>query len=435
MQPLLDIEMLDFLEWLKMEIGSTDIEDMEELERRMNPEHFARSVQFLLDKIYEKKKKLEIHRSDTHSISSNNLRMAIEKIIADMTSTERDFSVVTDFFEWFSANQERSKLKVELMPLDIFKEYVDKYCSVCSKSESVGRKILSAFKRAKRSQLIGYFLAAILRRGEEYRRSFDHILERYVNNKELYKCVILPLSKETAEYKALIRDYWRDLDSLSGNALEIYYSQVDYGRSGEEIFNCLKSLPKTLTNRAPSIIIWKDRMDEAKNISTDELNNRQIHDVIRTVVDAIRQRKIFEEVIMEGRKMADKKRNENRPIGSYVDNSQHIKVNSGVAVAGTGAQVNAPVYHSVDAPSFGQDINKAIERIQQFSEMEEKQKNALITILSETRDAVEEGNEEEKEKSKIRLEAFLSGVGSFAETLRDTLASIGGLAGFFGLIK
>lgn len=344
-----------------------------------------------------------------------------------------NMSVEVDFLEWLV--QTRGKpIKIDEMPLVTFEALADEYCTDCRKNESDKKQIVRAFKQSGSTTLAIKLLSVLPKTEWKQMKSLGYIVDRYTNNRAAYKCIILPLRAEAEAYKELMGPrYWYDLNDLSGDYLDIFYSQADYGKSGYAIANQLNFLPSALLKKVPSIVLWGSDMNRAQNISIDDLDNPDIFKVIRTIVEAIQQSKDITNIIEEANNMAKELRDKNRPI---IDNSLTIGGdNYGNAVAGTSNRVSSTIANDFSEGTFKEEVEEAITLIRKCVDINEQQKEALVNIVSEAKDAVEKKDEDAKKECKSKFKYFALGLGNSAAKLLSALSAMANLAKFFGLVS
>ena len=84
--------------------------------------------------------------------------------------------------------------------------------------------------------------------GKYIKKSLSDIMDRYLCKRAKFNCIILPLAdKRNREvFRSLVHDQWKNLNELSGDDLDIYYSETDIGKTGYDIAARLHSLPNEL---------------------------------------------------------------------------------------------------------------------------------------------------------------------------------------------
>jgi len=245
-----------------------------------------------------------------------------------MNVLEIDLTIEIDFLEWL-IRTENKPINISLMPLEIFENLVTKYQSDCCKDDKAKQKLIKAFKQSDSNRLAQKLKAVLSYDTERKAKSLGYIVERYSDRKIPYKCIILPLGtkKSSREYQRLIKDFWYDLHYMSGDLLDIYYSEVDYGKSGYEIANALSYMPQHFKGKLPGIALWQDDMKKALNIHIGSLNSSDVFAVISKIVELIQANTPFETIVKESECEGMNIREKERPIQSTVINGDNNSVN------------------------------------------------------------------------------------------------------------
>jgi hypothetical protein len=351
-------------------------------------------------------------------------------ILECMTSLGINLSTEIDFLEWIISSQDKP-LKIFEMPVSVFESLVDEYILFCREGAKTKKQLMKSFKQTE-----SYFFTSLLERflpdaNEKKARSLRHVISRYYGEKSPYKCVFLPLAAETEEYKRLINDYWRDLHHISADHLDIYYSEIDYGKSGSEIQNSIRSLPQNLKTTFPCVVLWNNNIKEAKSVDIGGLVNQEIVYVINTIVNAIKQGESFDRIIKEANKVAQDIREKNKPINNNTVNIHGD--NHGVAVAANSGSISNTSNINCAPSEFSKEVAEAVEKIKKIEELTVQQQTLLTDILLETKKAFEDGSEPDKEKSKSRFKDAMCFLGNVSIKVLSALSSLANLAKFFGI--
>lgn len=235
-----------------------------------------------------------------------------------MTNLEESISLELGFLGWLSGK--RIKNSLFAIPSEVFEHLVDEFVAERGKGIQEKRKLMRVYERTGWARFIDK-TRFILRKHQP--KNFQYIMERYCSHSAKFNCVILPLSdpESQSQFRKLISDYWDNLNDLSGDILDIYYSESDLNKTGYDIAERLSALPLELKKKAPCIIIWERNIKEAKSVSIDELSHKQIFAVIKEIVQTIYYAEnsndnngiTLEELISNARNIADQKRAENHP--------------------------------------------------------------------------------------------------------------------------
>jgi hypothetical protein len=124
-----------------------------------------------------------------------------------------------------------------------------------------------------------------------WQKSLDWEYEEY-NPFDRYNSVkfhALFLFMSSNNFQSSMEAHWRDLNYLTGDDLEIYFSQEDLKRrvSGYKITNALSHL-QLRVDILPALLLWEDRLETNTMISLQGLDPERVVEVMKTIVQAIR---------------------------------------------------------------------------------------------------------------------------------------------------
>ncbi|WJY35795.1 hypothetical protein QT196_38440 [Streptomyces sp. P9-2B-2] len=102
----------------------------------------------------------------------------------------------------------------------------------------------------------------------------------------------------SGDFPRFISDHWRDLHHLTGDDIDIYYSQSDLTRrtSGYEIANHFRSL-QLRVDALPALLLWEEQIEASGTLPLRDLDHIGIVEVMKTVVQAIRDGCTLENII------------------------------------------------------------------------------------------------------------------------------------------
>lgn len=110
--------------------------------------------------------------------------------------------------------------------------------------------------------------------------------------------------------------------------------------------------------------------------------------------------------------------------------SQSINGNSNIVTGINNGEINCS---SIDKEEFSIEAQRAISRIRMLEGYEEDTKAYIEKLLKDSLEAVK-GNDLEKQKvSEASFKALISGLGKNADKIIDIMASLTGIASFFGI--
>ena len=351
-----------------------------------------------------------------------------------MTHLDLDLHIESDFLEWLiKTNGE--PIDIRKMPLSVFEKMAEQFQLDCNKSKKDREKLIRSFKQ-KDLKVLSEKLSAVLPiKTAKRAKDLGYIVERYQNRNIPFKCFIMPLQADSKEYKNLIEKRWGDLHHLSGNYLDIYYSSVDYGKSGYEIMNRMNFIPDELKTKAPVIVIWDTDLSKANGIDISRLKNGDIFEVIRNVVNSIQNNKMLDEIVEEANQMSKKLREEQRAV-SYATTNNTINnngtINGNVATVNYGT-MSANIVEKFDDSKLMEEIEEAKRIIGNFNDINDLQKQRLSTIMDEMKVAVQSKSDEKQQESKRSFKDAICFLGNVGGKLIAAFSGLANLLKFFGI--
>ena len=362
-----------------------------------------------------------------------------------MMNSSMELSEELNFFDWLECNTDCAT-DVRKMPADIFERFIDKYIIDSKKTEADKKQLLKSYHRTGWESLLEKF-QVLFRIKERKSKSTSEVIERYYSHYGRLKCIILPLSDPESQqvYRSLINESWEDLNSCSGNYLDIYYSEVDTGRSGFDIAQRINSLPRTLRYKAPCIIVWERSMQDAEPLSISGLDNIQIVELIRSRVENIQGNMSFNNIIKEARNKVAELQNEKKHVSNYyapviTGDGNVVGDNNAVGTGNVNGTSNTITGNTIEVNNT-ETIFKTLEgfetalcAIHNSQELDENMKAQLAEIMETAKAGVSEQSNEKQEKAKTAFGYVKSFLTKVAPSLVETLANIATIATFFGIV-
>lgn len=352
-------------------------------------------------------------------------------IIHFMNSVDINLDVEIDFLEWL-LNNNSNFVDIPKMPLKTFEIVVDKFIAECNKNTTDKKKLIKSFKysdfTALSQKLLSVLSTKTIRRGKNLR----NIIERYQDATVRFKCFIVPREADTREYKELIENRWIDLHHMSGNHLDIYYTETDYGKSGYEIMNCMNFIPDNLKSKAPIIVIWENSLQEAKGIDISRLNNEDIFDIIQCVVNSIRSGQPIEAIVREANNMSKDLREKKRTISYNMVNINGGTVNGPVAGVNYGTMQTVNQNENVTSQLLS-EFGIAKQIIREFSEFDESYKEQLETMIDEVKATIENNDKEGQERGKKSFKNAIFFMGNVGSKLITAFSHLTNVLKFFDI--
>ena len=361
-----------------------------------------------------------------------------------MINSKAKISDVMDFLEWLQFNQKRPE-SVQKMPSKIFEQFVDEYIQFSEKTEIEKKKLMKIYRETGWEIIFRGLQKTFNPDTTDHSHTLSEMIDHYCNHRVKFKCIILPLSETMSQiqYQQLISDGWSDLNSVSQDYLDIYYSEADTGKSGFDIANRIKTLPDELKTKAPCLIVWENRITEAKYIPIENLTNKQIIFIIKNMIEKMKKTDDFDIIMKEALSMAKKFEIENRPIGTYIQGdgnfvgSNNDVSNSIVKGDGnttiTGGDGNTVVTNQHGNEQLLYELSQAQNAIKECSELNDEVKNQLILIMQNARDGAMQHSQEKSENAKKEFSILKNILCQAAPALISVLANFTQIASFFGL--
>jgi hypothetical protein len=354
-------------------------------------------------------------------------------VLEFMTMLGTDLSLEIDFLEWLMLNI-GNPINLNKMPLSLFENIADDYCKFANRHSDDKTKLVKSFKQSDTVSLGKKLVAVLTHTQADKMKSLGYIYDRYSNETIPFRCFFLPLASDGDAFKKFIKKNWVDLHTMSGNHLDIYYSEEDFGSSGYAIKNGMRMAPKDLPGKLPCLVIWQDKLQDAQAVDIEGLSDREIVRLIAVIVDLIKADKPLKIILKEATDMAKKINQEhtdaNRPITS---NTFNIERNTGV-VSGYIANSNVTVYSgAITSEKFETETEKAVEIINSFTDVEKEYREALISLVKEAFVATQNKDEAAKSECKSKFKGFMLGAGKVVGGIVTKLSELATIAGFFGL--
>jgi hypothetical protein len=134
---------------------------------------------------------------------------------------------------------------------------------------------------------------------------------------------------QSGDFPSFISNNWRDLHHLTGDDLDIYFSQNDLTdrTSGHAIRDQFRSL-RLRVDALPALLIWEDELEAGTTISLQELSHSQIIEVMQSVVQAIQEGGTLSDITSRGTDHASGLRQERSGsrIGSLIIDGGQVRI-------------------------------------------------------------------------------------------------------------
>ncbi|ADU26506.1 hypothetical protein [Ethanoligenens harbinense] len=221
-----------------------------------------------------------------------------------------------EFLEWL-LKQKLNANDISKMPMSVFEKLAKEFS--IEKSGIVDNSLLSDLLNAFKEKNPHSFFEKIKRfasmntfgRDTEQYKSITELFCRYSDPK-IVKCFFLPLTQDKA-FETFINDSWCDLNALSKDYLDIYYSIPELSASGYDIKDKFDSL-EIAEDALPCLVLWDNSLDDVQVVELRDLQYNEIFQLIQSIVQNVKCGNDFKKVYAEAVKKADEKRESHRPI-------------------------------------------------------------------------------------------------------------------------
>lgn len=234
-----------------------------------------------------------------------------------------------EFLDWLLKHNLLAD-NLQKMPELIFKKLAEEFS--LERKDEIDKELLSGltqkFKdnpprkfidKCKRLTSINSF-----RDNTERYKPVTELFFRY-SNPHIMNCLFLPLARDNM-FEAFIENAWSDLNSLSKDFLDIYYSVRELSASGYDIKEKFYTLKKVPEDALPCLVLWVDNLDSAKYVKLRDLDYNDIFHLLQCIVQNIKEKDDFELVYLKAVEMANEKRSNNKP--GYIVNQKFDIYNS-----------------------------------------------------------------------------------------------------------
>lgn len=370
----------------------------------------------------------------TSYVFSNINRQSREKkpFLQFMNRVELDLDIEIDFLEWLIQTRGEA-IDIGKMPRKTFELLASNFQIECAKTEKEREKLIKSFMQ-KDFLVLSEKLAMILpKRTAKRAKDLGYICSRYQDKSVRYKCFIVPLQAEEEEYIQLMEKRWYDLHYLSGDYLDIYYSETDYGKSGYQIMNQMSRVPQHLKTKAPVIVLWEESLERAQGIDITRLDSAEIFEVVRCMVNSIRDGKVMDDIVKEANHMSKSLREEHRPIYH-----NELIVRDNAIINGPVAVVNkkGTMTSVMETKACEADVLHQLERmksiISELSDLNNRQKQLLNEIIENNKAAIKENSQDKKEEGKKSFKNAIDLIGAGSKIV-SAISGLTSILKYFGI--
>lgn len=440
MIPISELTILDFIEWLK---NKRQLPEEYIFELILNEQYYGQLVEYATTYLWQKR---QDHHNDNYLFKKETIITPRTLIYESRRFIENEnhlnsfylmqymnigIAEEIDFLEWLMDTYKDKPIDLDKMPNRVFEILADEYCKATKKDIKVKKELVRSFKKANKNFLLEKLENFLTIEKLQKMKNLKYIYDRY-SEPTLYKCFFLHLSVSSKEFQQFINRYWIDLNSLSGNTLDIFYSNTDLKKSGYMIKEYMFYLPKTIKDSLPCIVLWKDKITNARGIDISCIDWDDVFKLLCSIVGWMKDKYEFEEIIERAENQVEEFIERNRFAATNIITK--VKNNYGIV---SGAVKDSTIHMNNYKPSeikqFVEESKQAIVLLRESVDINSEQKEILISIINEAREAVESNSVSKKRQSKEKFKYFMLGAGNTLKNVLTTLSAFTNLVKFFNI--
>lgn len=327
-----------------------------------------------------------------------------------LSIVKSESSKTIEFFNWIIKEYPQLNIASDIPYIKI-EELIDQFCEERSYSDikSFKKQVERIFKGESDNSILNKIRWFLGGSAKNQKNPFD----RY--NRMNFHGIFLFPNFGSSDLIEFIHASWQDLNSLTGEWIDIYYSKEDIKkRNGFDILKDFTSLNNVKLTDLPAFIIWDKSLNNALALPLRELNNNQILLTIQQVVQSIKEGCDLQSVAEAGLDII------NKELKRTIFCEQKIQYIMGDKFEFN----NARNFTFINKSSVVNSFNKVKEQFDEETANAIKQM-AEIVEKSENKDAVElfdAFNEEinKPEPKKSLLKTFWNGLTTVLPVLAHT---------------
>lgn len=332
-------------------------------------------------------------------------------------------SDILNFFDWIRNQYPELNLSGDI-PFSKLNNLVDEFCKNKKSPEAnlLKKQIKQMFKESRNGNFISKIREWFTNNGNktgERPNPFD----RYSRVK-FHGMFLFPKGC-AAQLNKFIEESWQDLNSMTGEWIDIYYSEKDVkDRTCYDVRDNIKHFDKINNADLPAFIIWDNGFENTYPIPISDLENKKILTLIAHLVDSIRNDKRLPEVVDDGMNFIREELRKNEPNQINIQNMGDIfELNNAnnITLINRSKVKNAFNNNSDNCNENLANVIKEIGKIVETS----KNKDANVLFKEFTKEL------DKKQPSKPKLRSFwnslkeilpiLSTTASIAETIMEII--------------
>ena len=255
------------------------------------------------------------------------------------------------------------------------------------------------------------------------------LYSRY-NDSDIVKCCLLLLARDDLYNKLILdADMWEDLNAVTADRMDIYYSYHDrYGRGyGIKDEMGWDTIPE---DALPCLVLWNGNFSAPQYVELYDLNANDIYRVIQTIVQSIKEKKTLDKVCTTSKEKANKLRNLHEKSGRPIMEKTSISIENSQIIGSQIGVENSTLYYN--AEDLSKEIHQAEAAIEQMVQLTEGSRKTIISLLDDIDAALKENDKDKATEAKGSLKGFLKGLGEGGAGVIGFLANLATIAAFLG---
>jgi hypothetical protein len=339
-----------------------------------------------------------------------------------LSIVKSESSKTIEFFNWIIRKYPQLNIASDIPYIKI-EELIDQFCEERSYSDikSFKKQVERIFKGEFDNNIFNKIRWVLGGSAKNQKNPFD----RY--NRMNFHGIFLFPNFGSSDLIEFIDASWQDLNSLTGEWIDIYYSKEDIKkRNGFDILKDFTSFNNIKLTDLPAFIIWDKSLNNALALPLRKLNNNQILLTIQQVVQSIKEGCDLQSVAKAGLDII------NKELKRTIFFKQKIQYIMGDKFEFN----NAKNFTFINKSSVVNSFNKVKEQFDEETANAIKQM-AEIVEKSENADAVElfdafnkEVNKPEPKKSLLK--SFWNGLSTVLPILAHTASIAGNIIKIIG---
>lgn len=332
-------------------------------------------------------------------------------------------SDILNFFDWIRNQYPELNLSGDI-PFCKLNDLIDEFCKNKRSPEAnlLKKQIKKMFKESRNGNFISKIREWFTNNGNKTQEE-SNPFDRYSRVK--FHGIFLFPKGCAAQLNKFIEESWQDLNSMTGEWIDIYYSKKDIkDRTCYDVRDNIKRFDNIKNADLPAFIIWDNDFENSYPIPISDLENKKNLTLIAHLVDSIRSGKNLPEVIDDGIKFINEEKSKNKPVQTNINYmGDKIEINN--------SNVNNLTFKSNVKDSFNKNSDNSNENItnviKEIAKIVEASKNKDANVLF--KEFTKELDKKQPSKPKLRsfwnslkeILPILSTTASIAETIMEII--------------